>query len=342
MTAQADAAKQRARDPALPGELGIVGLGRIGGQLARQALDKGLRVVGYRRHRPEQELLDAGLDFRASVAELAGALAPPRLVYLSIPAGPPLDALLDELGGALAPGDLVMDGGNSYWGDSVRRHARMKERGLRFLDVGTSGGLPGAREGACFMVGGEPEAVARVEPLLRALAVPGGFVHCGGPGTGHFVKLVHNGVEFGMLQALGEGLALLRRFPQALPVEQVLQAWQHGSVVRSWLLELLVKAWREEGGVAQVAPFVEDTGEVSWLLEDALRLEVPVPVISQSVMALLLARDTQRDWARAVAMMRHGFGAHPYGEAEAVARERASSRVDANPPLPLEGPELAH
>ena len=308
-------------------ELGIIGLGRIGGGLALQALEKGIRVAGHTLGGAPRRLLDAGLVEVTEPRGFLAALARPRAILLYIPAGPAVDEVLGTLSDLLEPGDVVVDGGNSHWGDSIRRHARLRERGLHLVDVGTSGGVEGARRGACFMAGGEPEAVARVEPLLRELAVPGGYVHAGPPGSGHFVKLVHNGIEFGMLQAIGEGVDLLERYPDGLAVAEVLRCWRHGSVIRSWLVDLMEGAYRAEGGLERIPPYVEDTGEVNWLVTDALRLEVPIPVIAQSVQQLLASRDARRQWARAVAMMRHEFGGHPYGPDDAIRRERSIGRV---------------
>jgi 6-phosphogluconate dehydrogenase len=248
-------------------------------------------------------------------------------VFLYIPAGRVVDEVLDQLAVALEPGDIVVDGGNSYWGDSIRRHARLGERGLQFVDAGTSGGVTGARRGACFMVGGEAGPVARVAPILEVLATPGGYVHAGPPGSGHYTKLVHNGIEFGMLQAIGEGIDLLERYPQEVDIPGVLRCWRNGSVIRSWLIDLMEEAYRAEGGLERIPPYVEDTGEVNWLVSDALDLEVPVPVIAQSVMQLFASRDDKRLWARAIAMMRHGFGGHPYGADEAIRRVRETGRV---------------
>ena len=308
-------------------EFGVVGLGRMGGGLAQQALEKGMRVSGFTLGGTRAELLGAGLREVRQLAGFRMTLAAPRRVFLYIPAGPGVDDLLGQLAAVLEPGDIVVDGGNSYWGDSVRRHSRLRGRGIHFVDLGTSGGVEGARKGACFMAGGEPEPVALLEPILTALAVPGGYVHAGPPGMGHFAKLVHNGIEFGMLQAIGEGIDLLERHPSGLAVADILSCWRHGSVIRSWLVDLLEQAYRAESGLERIPPYVEDTGEVDWLVADALHLEVPIPVISQSVMQLFASRDDRRLWARAIAMMRHGFGGHPYGADEAIRQERRTGRV---------------
>lgn len=312
---------------AADGEFGVIGLGRIGAALAHHALEKGIRVAGMRRRGPPPDLVAAGMVPVGSVDDFRAELHPPRIIFLYIPAGVAVDSLLDELAASLDPGDIVADGGNSYWGDSIRRHDRMRGKGLQFVDVGTSGGIAGAREGACFMVGGEHAAVDRIAPLLRALATEGGYVHAGGPGAGHFVKLVHNGIEFGMLQAIAEGFDLLRHYHEPLDIGGVLQSWRNGSVIRSWLVDLLAQAYGADPKMQKPSGFVEDTGEVNWLLSDALRMEVPIPVIAQSVMQLLASRDRDKDWARAIVMMRHGFGGHPYGPDEGVARERREGRV---------------
>jgi 6-phosphogluconate dehydrogenase len=310
-----------------PREFGVIGLGRMGGNLARQALGKGMHVVGLTLEGAPADLLRAGLVEIRSSADFRPRLAPPRAVFLYIPAGPAVDKLLDELAPQLERGDMIVDGGNSYWGDSIRRHRRLRAQGLHLVDLGTSGGVEGALHGACFMAGGEPEAIARLEPMLRELAVEGGYVHAGPPGSGHFVKLVHNGIEFGMLQAIGEGVDLLERYRDKLKIADVLRCWRFGSVIRSWLVDLMEAAYRAEGGLSKIPPFVEDTGEVNWLVNDALHMEVPVPVIAQAVMQLFASRDEQKNWARAIAMMRHGFGGHPYGPSEPIVRERREGRV---------------
>jgi 6-phosphogluconate dehydrogenase len=305
---------------------GIIGLGKMGADLALNALGKGFHVAGFDTHPPSQQLTGAGLKIAPDVGALTRLLPCPRLILLYVPAGKPVDDVLSQLIPHLEAGDIIADGGNSYWGDSIRRHARLKDKGLHFIDLGTSGGPGGARDGACFMVGGEDAPIAQIEPLLRQLAVEGGYVHAGGPGAGHFVKLVHNGIEFGMLQAIGEGIDLIEHYHETLPVDGILRCWNHGSVIRSWLIELMEKMYRERT-LDSVSSYVEDTGEVNWLVDDAMHMEVAIPVIAQSVIQLIASRDNRHNAARAIAMMRHGFGGHPFGPAANIANERHHGRI---------------
>jgi len=305
---------------------GIIGLGKMGADLALNALGKGFHVAGFDTHPPSDELNNAGIKVASNIAALVRHLPPPRLVLLYVPAGKAVDDVLAQLVAHVEPADIIADGGNSYWGDSIRRHTRLKDKGLHFIDLGTSGGPSGARDGACFMVGGEDAPVSQIESPLRKLAIEGGYVHAGGPGAGHFAKLVHNGIEFGMLQAIGEGIDLLERYRETLPVDDILRCWNHGSVIRSWLIELMEKMYRERA-LDSVPAYVEDTGEVNWLVDDAMHMEVAIPVITQSVIQLIASRDNWHNAARAVAMMRHGFGGHPFGPAANIANERHHGRI---------------
>jgi len=307
-------------------ELGIIGLGKMGGNLALQCIDKGIRVVGKARG-PKPELTEKGVKVVEDYDEFVGSLTPPRVIFLSLPAGPTIDKVLKELVPHLDKGDVVMDGGNSYYKDSIRREAELSKLGIHFVDCGTSGGVEGARYGACFMVGGKPEAVKICEPILKTLAVEGGYVHTGEPGSGHFVKLVHNGIEFGMLQAIGEGTELLRRSKFDLNLRDIFRVWSHGSVIRGWLVELMEKGLGEIKDLKEIPDYVEDTGEVNWLVQEAVEKEIPVPVITHSVIELFKSRQSESDAARTIAIMRHGFGGHPYGKDDYIAKERKTSRI---------------
>jgi 6-phosphogluconate dehydrogenase len=307
-------------------EFGIIGLGKMGGNIALQCTEKGIKVVGKARG-PKPELTEKGVKVVGEYGEFVSSLKKPRVIFLSLPSGPTIDNVLKELVPYLEKGDLILDGGNSYYKDSIRREAEISKQGIHFVDCGTSGGVDGARYGACFMVGGKPEAVKICEPVLKALAVEGGYLHTGAPGSGHFVKLVHNGIEFGMLQAIGEGVELLCRSGFDLDLPDVFHVWSNGSVIRSWLVELMEKGLKDFTALGEVPDYIEDTGEVNWLVEEAIEKEIPVPVITQSVIELFRSRNKDSNAARAIAIMRHGFGGHPYGKDEYIAKERKTSRI---------------
>ncbi|MBC8085215.1 MAG: NADP-dependent phosphogluconate dehydrogenase [Hymenobacter sp.] len=313
-------------------QIGVIGLGKMGAGLAQQAAEKGYPVVGMDLA-PRPDLERENLRVVVSHADFARQLTRPRKIFLYIPAGTAVDYVIDSLADVLEEGDIIVDGGNSYWGDSIRRAARLKEKGMYFIDCGTSGGPGGARTGACYMVGGEAAAVDQLKDFFLETAVPNGFLHTGPAGSGHYVKLVHNGIEFGMLQAIGEGMGMLTHFRDKLDVSAILGLWNNGSVVRSWLVELMKAMYDQEGGF-NVPSYIEDTGEVNWLVADALRMEVPIPVITQSVMQLFASRDQDPTWAKAIAMMRHGFGGHPYGEDAGIKHERKFGKVGEFPVLP--------
>lgn len=308
-------------------EFGVIGLGRMGGNLARQALEKQIKVAGFTQGKIEDDLIKMGLIAFRSIEELRNELSKPRAIFLYIPSGPAVDILLNQLSSVLEKGDIIVDGGNSYWGDSIRRAGALKAKGIFLVDLGTSGGVEGARHGACFMAGGEAEAIKRIEPILLKLAVKDGYAHTGPPGSGHFTKLVHNGIEFGMLQAIGEGIDILEHYHERLDIADILKCWRNGSVIRSWLIDLMEDQLRKQKGLESIPAYIEDTGEVNWLIADALRMEVPVPVISLAVNQLFASRDDKKYWARSIAMMRHGFGGHTFGANEAIARERKEGKV---------------
>lgn len=307
-------------------EFGIVGLGKMGGNLATQAVEKGIRVVGTDR-RPRPELEKIGVDVTRSLTELVKLLNRPRIIFLYIPAGPSVDEVTKELLNHLHPGDIIIDGGNSHYGDSIRRHQYCREAGVFFVDCGTSGGLKGARYGACFMVGGDPEPVKLAEPIFNALSVPEGYIYAGPSGAGHFVKIIHNAIEFGMLQAIGEGTALLKHGPYDLDLAAIFHNWSHGSVIRGWLIELMEEQLKERN-IEEVPSYVEDTGEVNWVIEEALRMEVPIPVVAASVMELFSSRDKDKYAYKAIAMIRHGFGGHPFGPDAVIQKERKIGEVN--------------
>jgi 6-phosphogluconate dehydrogenase len=297
---------------------GIIGLGRMGANFARQAMEKGHRVVGYNLDpKATEELSREGLKPTNSAADLVSKLERPRIVLLYVPHGRPTETVCELLRPLLDPGDIVVDGGNSHWEDSRRRHEVFASSGVFFLDVGTSGGVSGARLGACFMVGGDREAYDAVAPILRDLAVDDEAVYfVGAPGSGHFVKLVHNAIEFGMVQAIAEGVELLMRSDYDLDLPALCNNWMHGSVIRSWLIELMGNALHEYGDFSKLSTYVEDTGEVKWIANWATDRDIPIPVISASQTALMQYRDVDWPQAKAHALLRNQYGGHPVHPAE--------------------------
>ena len=307
-------------------ELGIVGLGKMGGNLALNAIDNKIRIVG-KDVSPKPKLTKKGVKVVSDFKTFSDSLKNPRVIYLSLPAGPVIDKVLNELLPYLDCGDIVMDGGNSYFRDSSRREKEIFEKGIFFLDCGTSGGMKGARNGACFMVGGKPEGFKIAEPILKTLAVEGGLIYTGEPGSGHFVKLVHNGIEFGMLQSIGEGVALLEGSEYKLNLQEIFHNWSNGSVIRGWLVELMEKGLGEKKNIHEIPDYVEDTGEVNWLVHEAVEKEIPIPVITQSVIELFRSRGKESISSEAVALIRHGFGGHPFGRDDYISKERKTSRI---------------
>jgi 6-phosphogluconate dehydrogenase len=296
--------------------LGIVGLGRMGAGLAQAAIEHGYDVVG---HDPGAEgakaLVGRGLVLAATLEELIDELSAPRIVLVYVPHGDPTERVCAELRASASAGDVVVDGGNSHWEDSRRRHREFAQEGIRFVDVGTSGGLWGARHGACFMVGGDRDAYELIEPLLRELAFDErATLYAGAPGSGHFVKLIHNAIEFGMVQSIAEGAELMIRSDFELDLPAVFENWNHGSVIRSWLVELMCDGLRKNPDLSRLATYVEDTGEVKWVLRWALERDIPAPVVSDSQQALMSYRDLDAPAAKAVALLRNGFGGHPVHE----------------------------
>jgi 6-phosphogluconate dehydrogenase len=294
-------------------QFGMIGLGRMGSNLALHAVEKGNDVIAFDRSADaREESIAAGLVATSSIEELVAGLRPPRVVFIYVPHGDATEEVVKALQPLLASDDVVVDGGNSHWMDSTRRHVFFAERGVQFLDVGTSGGVTGARNGACFMAGGDRDAFEAIAPILRDLAVDdGGVVYAGGPGAGHFVKLIHNAIEFGMVQSIAEGVELLKRSDYPLDLAALLDNWQHGSVVRSWLVELMANALRTQTDFSELSTYVEDTGEVKWVINWAFDRDIPAPVITASQVELMRDRDVDTVTAKAVALLRNQYGGHP-------------------------------
>ena len=289
----------------------MVGLGRMGGNMTLRLLRRGHEVVGYARSESSRKpVADEGAETPGSLAELVQALEPPRHVWLMVPAGEPTESTVAELSDLLDEGDLVVDGGNSLFRDSVRRAAELSQKGIAFVDAGVSGGIWGREEGYCLMLGGEASAVSRLEPVLTDLAPEDGWAHVGPSGAGHFVKMVHNGIEYGLLQAYGEGMEILRSSVYDLDLKQVTEVWRRGSVVRSWLLDLLATAYQKDPGLEEVAGYVEDSGEGRWTVLSAIDQEVPAPVTALSLFARFASRQEESYAAKVIAALRREFGGH--------------------------------
>ncbi|MGO1541321.1 MAG: phosphogluconate dehydrogenase (NAD(+)-dependent, decarboxylating) [Luteimonas sp.] len=295
-------------------ELGMVGLGRMGANMAARLRRAGHDCVGFDPSQAAREAA-AGRELRTadSLAGLVDALPSPRAVWLMVPAGEAVDGVLDELLPLLTPGDTVIDGGNSQYRDSLRRAERMVGSGIDWLDVGTSGGIHGLEQGYCLTIGGDAQTALRLEPVFQALAPApdSGWGYVGPAGAGHFAKMVHNGIEYGLMQAYAEGLALLHRREDLVNgPAQVARIWCDGSVIRSWLLELSADALQADPKLSDVAPYVADSGEGRWTVAEALELDVPAPVITQAMIARLRSRDGEAFGDRVVAALRDAFGGH--------------------------------
>ncbi len=310
-------------------EMAIIGLGKMGMGLALRALEQRIKVVGFTHGNAPEQLMEQGLVEVHQIEELIANTSSPRKIFLYIPSGKAVDEYVELFSQLLNEGDIVIDGGNSYWGDSIRRYHFLASKKIHFIDLGTSGGISGARNGACFMAGGDKGAYEVLAPLLDKLAIQNGHAYMGPAGSGHLVKLIHNGIEFGMLQAIGEGMALLERFHELISfdMEAVFKTYRHGSVIRSWLIDLMAQQYKEQGGLTSIPAYIEDTGEVNWLLNDAIHLEVPIPIINQSVMEIFRSRDEKKNDYKSVAMMRHAFGGHPFGAMDELKLERKKSRI---------------
>lgn len=294
-------------------ELGMIGLGRMGANMAQRLHRGGIAVTGFDPGPEARERLAAtGVATAATLEALVQALPAPRAVWLMVPAGV-VDPLLEQLLPLLSPGDLVVDGGNSWYRDSLRRAQRCRQARVAFIDCGTSGGVWGLQEGYCLMLGGEDEAMARLRPALEALAPAAdrGWAHVGPVGAGHFCKMVHNGIEYGMMQAYAEGFALMQKKQEfALDLAQVAEVWRHGSVVRSWLLDLSADALQRNPQLEGIAPYVQDSGEGRWTVSEAIELDVSAPVITLSLLERLRSRESNSFADRMLAQMRSGFGGH--------------------------------
>jgi len=291
--------------------IGFIGLGRMGANMVRRLLRDGHEIVAYNRT-PEKtrEIAGEGADAAFTIEELVGKLARPRAVWIMVPAGDATEAQIEELLEHLEPGDTIIDGGNTNFHDDVRRHPQLKERGIHYVDAGTSGGIWGLQVGYCLMVGGEAEAVKPLEPIFLSLAPQDGYLHVGGPGAGHYVKMVHNGIEYGLMQAYAEGFEIMHASDYHLDLGGIAKLWNNGSVVRSWLLELAERALAEDQDLTHLKGWVADSGEGRWTVQEAIDKDVPAPVITLSLQTRFRSRQDDSYAAKVLAALRNEFGGH--------------------------------
>jgi 6-phosphogluconate dehydrogenase len=293
-------------------EIGFIGLGRMGANMVRRLLQGGHRVVAWNRTAEKtKEIVSEGAEGVYSFPELVEKLQTPRIIWAMVPSGQATDDMINEITPLLSKGDIIIDGGNSNFHDSIRRSKELTARGFQFMDAGTSGGIWGLKVGYCLMLGGEKVTFDHVEPLLKTLAPPDGYLHCGPAGAGHFVKMVHNGIEYGMLQAYGEGFEILHAAKEYdLDLHAISHLWNQGSVVRSWLLELAEDAFQRDNKLEAIRGYVADSGEGRWTVQQAIDTDVPAPVITLSLLERFRSRQDESFTAKVIAALRNEFGGH--------------------------------
>ncbi|MFA3781505.1 phosphogluconate dehydrogenase (NAD(+)-dependent, decarboxylating) [Melioribacteraceae bacterium 4301-Me] len=292
-------------------KIGFIGLGKMGFNMVQRLLLDKHEVVAFNRDQSKiDEIAKKGAIPSYSIKELISKLPDRKIIWLMVPSGKPVDENLDVLLDLLNKNDIIIDGGNSFWRDSQRRAEKSAVKGIHFIDCGTSGGIWGLQNGYCLMYGGNKEAVDFVEPIFKSLAPENGYVYCGQSGTGHLVKMVHNGIEYGMMQAYAEGFEILQKSPYNINLTKVADAWQYGSVIRSWLLELAVKAFKEDPNLEKLKGYVQDSGEGRWTVQTAMDFEVPAHVITASLFNRFQSRQEDSFAMKVLAALRNQFGGH--------------------------------
>ena len=311
-------------------QIGLVGLGRMGMNMGRRWLKGGHEVVAFNRTiEKAEELATEGAIAAGSLTALVEHLKAPRLVWLMLPTGAVVDQHVEELAERLSPGDIVIDGGNTYYKDDIRHAEFLKTKGIRFMDAGVSGGIWGLKNGYCTMVGGAQELFQHIEPVLKTLAPKDGYLHCGGVGAGHFIKMIHNGIEYGLMQAYAEGFEIIEASPYKTDLQKVSHLWNRGSVVRSWLPELAEEAFAQDPSLGKISGYVEDSGEGRWMVQQAIETGVAAPVITQSVYQRSISREKDPFGFRVLAALRNQFGGHAVVKAGENKRQAIAGAVQA-------------
>lgn len=291
-------------------QVGLIGLGKMGFNLGQNLLDHNHSVAAYDLNPTAvEEINRLGAKATSNLRELVSSLETPRVLWIMVP-HTVVDSVLSELNPLLEKGDIVIEAGNSHYKESIRRYEELKEDGIRYMDAGTSGGMEGARHGACYMIGGDQEAWEVVEPLFRDTAVKNGYLYAGGIGSGHFLKMIHNGIEYGMMAAIGEGFEVLEKSEFDFDYEKVAKVWNNGSVIRSWLMELTENAFSKDPKLEEIKGVMHSSGEAKWTLETALDLQTATPVIALSLLSRYRSLDTDTFNGKVVAALRNGFGGH--------------------------------
>lgn len=291
-------------------KIGIIGLGKMGINLAENCVDAGHQVVGYDLHLPQLAENQNEMTLVNHLSQMIEELPRPRIIWSMVPSGAPTEAIFQEMMALLEPEDIFIDGGNSNYKESVIRGKLMAEKQLYFFDVGTSGGMKGAREGACFMIGGDEHIFKQIEPLFAGIAVTDGYLYAGAVGSGHYLKMVHNGIEYGMMQAIGEGFDLLEHAPYSFDYEKVAKVWNNGSVIRSWLMELTQSAFEKDQRLEEIQGIMYSSGEGKWTVEESLEQQVATPIITMSLMMRYRSLYPDTFSGKVVAALRNEFGGH--------------------------------
>lgn len=293
-------------------KIGLIGLGKMGYNLALNLRDRGHEVIAYNRSTDKIKKIEEeeGIKGAFSLETLTGSLEGRKVLWMMIPAGPMIDILIESLIPLLKQGDILIDGGNSNYLDTLRRAERLKMEGIDYVDVGTSGGVEGARNGACMMIGATEEVFDYLKPIFQDVCLEKGYAHVGKPGTGHYVKMIHNGIEYGMMQAIGEGFEILEKSGFDFDYKQIAQVWNHGSVIRGWLMELTQKVFEEDPSLKSIKGVIHSSGEGLWTVEEALRLKVPAPVITDSLFVRYRSEQQDTFSGKLIAGLRYQFGGH--------------------------------